>query len=80
MGEVDAGLPTSAQALAEVNEPAVHSVDNSPRPSARGPSHQHRTRDNGVRADRIGQPGDVAASVIFQVQVGRRIDSDRPSI
>jgi transposase len=35
-----------------------------------------RTPGDGVGGDGIGQPGDVAALIILQVQVGRKIDVD----
>jgi len=42
----------------------------SPRPGVRGPGHQHRTRDNGVRGDRIGQP----AQNCFRLKRAAEID------
>jgi hypothetical protein len=41
--------------------------------------HEHRTLSDSVGGDCIGQPGDVAALVVFQVQVGRKIDLDHLS-
>jgi hypothetical protein len=38
-----------------------------------------RVRDNHLRGDRIGQTGDVARRVVFQVQVGRKVDVDHLS-
>src|SRR6266516_6110816 len=62
--------------LAEVSEPVLDRLHHGPRPGARRADDQHRAGGDRIGADRIGQAGDVAALVVFEVEVGRKIDVD----